>query len=113
MRWFIAARSRYAEERVVAAVAAGARQVVVLGAGLDTFAYRWAPPPGGRAFEVDHPATQAWKRRLLAEIGVAEPAHLSYVAVDLESDDLAAALRGAGYRQDAAAIVLWSASCRT
>jgi len=57
--------------------------------------------------EVDHPATQAWKRRRLAEIGVTEPAHLSYVPVDLESDDLAAALRGAGYRQDGAAIVLW------
>ncbi|MGV0803423.1 class I SAM-dependent methyltransferase, partial [Mycolicibacterium elephantis] len=60
-RLFFAARSRLAEDTIAAAVATGARQVVILGAGLDTFAYR-NPIPDLRVFELDHPATQAWKR---------------------------------------------------
>ena len=65
LRAFMAVRSRYAEEQLARAVAASARQYVVLGAGLDTFAYR-NPWPDLRVFEVDHPATQAWKRARLA-----------------------------------------------
>ena len=65
-RLFMAARSRYAEDRLADAVAQGVGQYVVLGAGLDTFAYR-NPFPELRVFEVDFPATQEWKRALLAE----------------------------------------------
>ena len=107
LRWFIAARSRFAEERAIAAVETGARQVVVLGAGLDTFAYRWRPPSGVRLFEADHPVTQAWKRRRLGEIGVHEPDRLTYVPVDLENDDPAAALRRAGIDDEGRSVVLW------
>ena len=60
-RAFMVARSRYAEDELTRAVGHGVSQYVVLGAGLDTFAYR-NPHPGLRVFEVDHPATQAWKR---------------------------------------------------
>ena len=60
-RFFIAARSRFAEDSAAAAIASGTRQIVILGAGLDTFAYR-NPHPDVRVFEVDHPQTQAWKR---------------------------------------------------
>src|ERR1039458_5778277 len=63
-RAFMAARSRYAEDELAHATAQGVDQYVVLGAGLDTFAYR-NPHPGLRVFEVDHPATQAWKREQL------------------------------------------------
>ena len=59
-RAFMAVRSRYVEDRLAQAVAAGVTQYVVLGAGLDTFAYR-NPFPGLRVFEVDFPATQEWK----------------------------------------------------
>jgi methyltransferase (TIGR00027 family) len=107
LRWFLAARSRYAEERAIAAVKTGARQVVVLGAGLDTFGYRWRPPPGVLLFEVDHPITQGWKRRRLAEIGVHEPDRLRYVPVDLEHEDLATALRQAGIDGRRRSVVLW------
>ena len=65
MRAFVVARSRYAEDLLARAVAAGVTQYVVLGAGLDTFAHR-NPYPDLRVFEVDHPATQRWKRELLA-----------------------------------------------
>ena len=71
-RAFMAARSRFAEDELRAAVARGVRQYVVLGAGLDTFAYR-NPFPDLRVFEVDHPATQAWKRKRLAQVGIPVP----------------------------------------
>lgn len=107
LRWFVAARSRFAEERAIAAVETGTRQVVVLGAGLDTFGYRWRPPSGVRVFEVDHPITQAWKRQRLAEIGVEEPESLIYVPVDLENDDPATALREAGIDDKERSVVSW------
>jgi methyltransferase (TIGR00027 family) len=66
-RLFTAARSRIAEDAIAKAVERGVRQIVILGAGLDTFALR--NPHGARdirIYEVDHPATQAWKRQRLA-----------------------------------------------
>jgi len=88
MRLFIAARTRFAEDALAAAVARGTRQLVVLGAGLDTFAYR-NPWPELRVFEVDHPDTQTWKRERLADAGIAIPETLTYVAVDFEKQSLA------------------------
>jgi methyltransferase (TIGR00027 family) len=80
---------------------------VVLGAGLDTFGYRWRRPSGVRVFEVDHPITQVWKRQRLAEIGVREPESLTYVSVDFEKDDVATALRDAGIDDTERSVVLW------
>jgi len=95
-RLFMAARSRYAEDRLAAAVAAGVTQYVVLGAGLDTFAYR-NPFPSLRVFEVDFPATQEWKRALLAEAGIALPDSLVFVPLDFEHRTLAEGLAEAGF----------------
>lgn len=98
MRFFVAARADIAETHLKAGVETrGITQLVVLGAGLDTFAYR--NPYGDRlaVFEVDHPETQAWKRRRLAEIGIDIPASLTYAPVDFERDDLMAALADAGF----------------
>ncbi|MEV4638382.1 SAM-dependent methyltransferase [Actinoplanes sp. NPDC049548] len=86
-RLFIAARARFAEDALATAVARGTRQVVVLGAGLDTFAYR-NPYPGLEVVEVDHPDTQAWKRRRLRDEGIEVPATLTYVPVDFEKESL-------------------------
>lgn len=97
LRAFLAARSRLAEDALAQAVAAGVRRYVVLGAGLDTFAYR-NPHPGLRVLEVDHPATQAWKRRRLAEAGIAVPPSVEFVALDFAREPLAQALRAAGLR---------------
>lgn len=88
MRVFIAARTRFAEDALAAAVARGVRDLVVLGAGLDTFAYR-NPHPGLRVTEVDHPDTQAWKRDRLAASGIAVPPSLTYLGVDFERESLA------------------------
>ncbi|GAB2626450.1 S-adenosyl-L-methionine-dependent methyltransferase [Paractinoplanes abujensis] len=87
MRVFIAARHRFAEDALAAAVARGVREMVVLGAGLDTFAYR-NPHPGLRVTEVDHPDTQAWKRDRLAASGIAIPPSVRYLGVDFEKETL-------------------------
>ncbi|MFF0632186.1 class I SAM-dependent methyltransferase [Nocardia sp. NPDC004151] len=105
-RLFFAARSRFAEDRVAEAVAAGVRQVVILGAGLDTFAYR-NPHPRLRVFEVDHPATQAWKRQRLAASGIDLPEPLTFVPVDFETDSLATRLETAGFVRTDPAVFVW------
>jgi len=92
MRVFIAARHRFAEDALAATVSRGVRQVVVLGAGLDTFAYRNAFD-GVRVIEVDHPATQAWKRERLIAAGIEIPPSVSYLGVDFETSSLADALK--------------------
>src|ERR1700743_263271 len=94
-RFLMAARSRYAEDHLAASVGAGVRQYVVLGAGLDTFAYR-NPFPELRVFEVDFPATQEWKRWVLETTGVAVPGNLTFAAVDFEHQPLAEGLCEAG-----------------
>ena len=107
LRLFIAMRSRFAEDSARHAIDKGVRQILVLGAGLDTFAYRLERTPELRIFELDHPATQAEKRRRLNEAQIAEPAHVSYVAHDFESGSMTVALKAAGLDPDKGAFVLW------
>lgn len=88
LRLFIAVRTRFAEDALRTAFARGARQLVVLGAGLDTYAYRNPLGEELDIFEVDHPDTQDWKRRLLAEAAIPVPDNLTYVPVDFERETL-------------------------
>ena len=104
LRVFIALRHRLAEQTLAAAYDRGTRQCVVLGAGLDTIAYRNAHADL-RVFEVDHPATQAWKRERLAEAGIAEAA--TYVGVDFERDDLTSRLVEDGFDASRPAVFVW------
>ncbi len=98
LRAFLAARSRHAEDALHAAVARGARQYVLPGAGLDTFAYRNPYSAGTlRVFEADHPATQHWKRARLAEAGIAVPESVAFAPVDFENESLEDGLRRAGF----------------
>jgi methyltransferase (TIGR00027 family) len=96
LRAHLVARSRYAEDQLAQAVAAGATQYVLLGAGLDTFAHR-NPYPKLQVFEVDHPATQAWKQNLLAESGLAAPPRLCFIPVDFEHETALKKLQAAGF----------------
>jgi methyltransferase (TIGR00027 family) len=96
LRAAMAVRSRFAEDELARAAAGGVRQYVVLGAGLDTYACRHQHDAALRVFEVDHPATQAWKRQLLAASSITVPDSLRFVPVDFERDALADALRAAG-----------------
>lgn len=108
LRGAVVARSRFVEDELSSCVAAGVRQYLVVGAGLDTFAYRNPYRDEGlQVFEVDHPGTQRWKQQLLAEAGIGVPASLTFVPADFERDDLGSALRQAGFRADQAACVSW------
>jgi methyltransferase (TIGR00027 family) len=91
-------RTRLIDDRVEAALARGAGQLVLLGAGFDNRAHRIAAPV---AFEVDHPATQATKRRR------APAGEVRFVPVDLAVDALAPALLTAGFDPAAPAVVVW------
>jgi methyltransferase (TIGR00027 family) len=107
LRWFIAMRSRLAEDALkAAALHRGVRQLVVLGAGLDTYAYRNGVD-GLRVFEVDHPATQIWKRQRLADAEIPLPASLSFVPLDFEHENLAEALAAAGFEPGKPAFFSW------
>jgi len=105
-RAFMAVRSRYSEDRLAEAVARGATQCVVLGAGLDTFAYR-NPYADLHVFEVDHPSTQVWKRHRLDQAGIHIPASMTFVPVDFETQSLREELGGAGFRFDRITFFSW------
>jgi methyltransferase (TIGR00027 family) len=101
-------RSRYVEDELDEAVAKGVRQYVILGAGLDSFAYRRSELAEVlRVFEVDHPATQAWKRTRLRAAGIKSPPNLSAVPVDFEKESLIDNLQRNGYRKDAPGFFSW------
>ncbi len=106
-RAFFVTRSRYAEDELARVYRQGTRQYLVLGAGLDTFAYRNPQGERLRVFEVDHPSTQAWKRAQLREHGIELPRSLTFVPVDFEKQSLADRLRQAGFRRNAPVFISW------
>jgi methyltransferase (TIGR00027 family) len=106
LRAFLVARSRYAEDNLARSVAHGVTQYVLLGAGLDTFAHR-NPFPQLRVFEVDHPATQQWKRELLATSSLPVPQNLIYAPVDFERQSLSEQLVSAGFNPQIPTFFAW------
>ena len=108
LRFFVAARSELAEAYLAEAIEKrSVTQLVVLGAGLDTFACR---SPFGRALtvhEVDHPATQAWKLGRLDEAGIAVPAWVRFAAVDFERTGLAEGLTATGFDPRQRSFFMW------
>jgi methyltransferase (TIGR00027 family) len=106
LRAFLAVRSRYAEDQLARAVERGVRQYVVLGAGLDTFAYR-NPFEELRVFEVDHPATQEWKRARLSEAAIPVPASVTFAPVDFERQSLDEGLLRAAFDTHRPAFFSW------
>lgn len=108
VRAFMVARSRLAEDELARAVARGASQYVILGAGLDTFAYRNPHPDGSlRVFEVDHPATQEWKRRKLQAASIPIPASVTYAPIDFERQSLDEGLALCGLDRRAPTFFSW------
>lgn len=106
LRAFIAVRSRLAEDCLEEAMRRGVRQYMLLGAGLDTFAYR-ASGVGLRVFEVDHPATQAWKRERLRETGIPLPDRVIFAPVDFERETLGEGLARAGFDFSSPVMIAW------
>jgi len=108
VRASMAARSRYAEDELARAVNRGAKQYVILGAGLDTFAYRnpYAQQQL-RVFEVDYPTTQEWKRERLGAAHIAIPPSVSFAPVDFEHQTLSEGLQQAGFDATKPALFSW------
>jgi methyltransferase (TIGR00027 family) len=107
-RAFLVARSRYAEDELARSIERGVTQYVVLGAGLDTFAFR--NPYHGcnlKVFEVDHPATQKWKLERLQSAGISIPSSVTFVPVDFERQTLEDGLADVGFRFEEATFFSW------
>jgi methyltransferase (TIGR00027 family) len=101
-------RTRFIEDRLAEEVAKGTRQVVILGAGFDTKAYRLTELlKNARVFEVDRPVTQQYKRRRIREAGIEVPSNLTYVPIDFRSDSLGGTLEAAGYDSSQATFFIW------
>lgn len=108
LRSHVVLRSRFAEDALARAAARGVAQYVVLGAGLDTFAYR--QPGWARSLsilEVDHPASQRAKRERLATAGVELPSNLEFAPIDFELDSLESGLARSGFDPARPAFFSW------
>jgi methyltransferase (TIGR00027 family) len=103
----VACRGRYTEDALAAAVAAGTRQYVILGAGLDSFAYRSALSGSVRIFEVDQRETQTGKRERLAAARIPEPGNVAFVPVDFEAESVSGELARAGLNLSEPAFISW------
>jgi methyltransferase (TIGR00027 family) len=100
-RGTVAVRTRYIDDLVQAALRRGVNQIVILGAGFDSRAYRIQGIAGARVLEVDHPVTQADKRnRITSRLGTI-PSHVRFVPVDFSTETLDTVLCRAGCRGDA------------
>ncbi len=108
LRAIVVARSRFVEDELFQAIKRGVRQYVILGAGLDTFAYRNPYSDCGlKVFEVDFPATQEWKRRQLNEAKITIPDSLIFVPMDFETQILADRLAEVGFKADKPSFFSW------
>jgi len=108
IRAFVAVRSRFAEDELARGLDRGVTQYVVLGAGLETFAFRRPPSAAAlKVFEVDYPATQAWKRQRLDAAGIDVPSTVTFAPVDFERQTLADGLAQAGFDRQVPAFFSW------
>ena len=106
-RW-MCIRARFAEDLVERAISRGVGQYVILGAGLDSFAYRRGDLTDRiRVFEVDHPASQSWKQRRLRDLGIEIPDNLVFAPVDFERQTLREGLVSAGFSFARTAVFSW------
>lgn len=96
----LVSRAKYVEEQLLLAIQRGVKQYMILGAGLDTFAWRQENlPEDFMIFEVDHPSTQALKRNRIQEMGLKIPNNVKFVPVDFTKDSLHDELKKVGFNK--------------
>ena len=108
LRSHIVLRSRYAEDCLKKAYDRGMRQYIILGAGLDTFAYRqpdWAA--GLTIIEADHPASQSYKLHKLEQAGIGLSDNQLFASLDLDKDDLSLVFKNIGLRPGEPVFISW------
>ncbi|MBL4866916.1 MAG: class I SAM-dependent methyltransferase [Pseudomonadales bacterium] len=104
----VLARARFTEDRVLAAVKGGMKQVVVIGAGLDSFCLSHPELRDSvTVYEIDHPGSQNFKKERLAKAGIPIPSNLEFIAADLEREDLATALKNSSFDSSQPAFFYW------
>lgn len=104
---FLATRCRYIDDYVRACLDDAIAQLVVLGAGFDSRAYRLDPlKEGVKVFEVDHPATQAIKKKKLTRIFGSMPGHVTFVPIDFTHQSLDR-LCASGYDERLKSLFIW------
>jgi methyltransferase (TIGR00027 family) len=101
------ARTRFIDDALLDALARGISQVVILGAGFDSRAYRLPGLTNVAVFEVDHPDTLAMKQRVLHRVSIQLPAHVRFVGLDFNSADLGHVMAAAGYSKRARTFIVW------
>jgi methyltransferase (TIGR00027 family) len=108
MRAIMIMRSRYTEEALSLAIELGITRYIILGAGLDSFAWRRPDLASAvQVFEIDHPASQEWKQQRLQELGIKQPLNLKFLPIDFENQTLLGGLRDGGYPLDKPAFLSW------
>ena len=108
IRTVMVMRSRFTEDALSLAIARGIARFAILGAGLDSFAWRRPDLAASvEVFEIDHPATQQWKQRRLRELGMIQPSNLTFVPIDFEKETLLDALRQGGFPLEEPAFFSW------
>lgn len=106
--FFVVSRTGYIDDCLKACIADGIRQLVILGAGFDTRAYRFgAMKDGVKVFEVDHPATQGVKLARVDRMLGRRPAYVTYVPVDFEREKMERRLLDSGYDPGVKTLFLW------
>ena len=101
-------RTRHIDDVLAESLRAGATQVVILGAGLDSRAYRVGDALRGvRVFELDLPQTQNYKKARVRDVFGGLPAHVTYTPIDFATQDLATVLKGAGYDTSKRTLFIW------
>ena len=104
---FLLARERYIDDVLQNFLNAGIQQLVILGAGYDSRAYRFDLPGRVKTFEVDHPATQADKMDKVQRVFGKIPEHVTYVPVDFITQTLSDGLLSSGYDPDLVSLFIW------
>ncbi len=100
-------RTRFIDDTLQDALARGFEQVVILGAGLDSRAYRISGMHEVRIFELDHPATQAWKRARIEEVHGVATAHVTFVPIDFESQTIKEVMAATDFRAADRTLLIW------
>ncbi len=107
VRTSVVARTRLIDDAIAAALSEHPEQLVILGAGFDSRAYRLPGLRGITVFEVDHPDTQAAKQRILVRVLPALPTQVRFVACDFQQRSLEDAMAAAGYSEAVRSLILW------
>lgn len=100
-------RSAYSEQSIETAVRVGTKQIVIIGSGLDTFAYRNTFPHDIKIFELDHASTLEDKRNRIQRAGWSVPQNLRMIPIDLSKDSLNTSLLAEGFDSSVKSFLSW------